>query len=70
MNRNSPFLFPIGCKVLPRGLIFHSALAIYDLGTFVVCADSLAYFHVNRTLLEPLLYSIYFSKNNGSKNAV
>ena len=31
-ERNLPLLIPIGCKVLPRGLIFHSALAIYALG--------------------------------------
>ena len=54
-GRNSPLLFPIECKLLPSDYFFYSALAIFALGFFVVCADSLVYVHVNRTVLEPLV---------------
>jgi hypothetical protein len=56
IGHNSPLLLPIECKLLPSGLFFFILrLLSMPLGIFVVCADSLVYFHVNRTVLEPLV---------------
>jgi len=53
---NSLLLFPIERKLSYLLIIFfHPAVANCALGLFVVCADSLVYCHVNRTVLEPLV---------------
>ncbi len=44
-----------GVQVITWIIFSHSALVIHALGILLVCADSLVHFHVNRTVLEPLV---------------